>query len=361
MSDRPAGERPSSSASSAVRAVVLGIVVFGATLILLLGLTDVASRPPAASGTATGVGPTPSARSGPSASGGGASASASPPAGASSAASPLASLSASLAAGDPVLAGAGNIADCGHADAAATARLLDGIGGTVFTAGDNALPDGSSVAYRDCYGPTWGRQASRTRPAPGDVDWGTAHLAGFSGFFPKASTDGHPWYAYDLGSWHVVVLDSDCARVGGCGPDSAQGRWLGADLAASNASCTLAIWHHPRFSSGRGGDVAAVAPFWDALYAAGADVVINAHDADYERFAPQDPAGHADRDRGLREFVVGTGGTPLGTFQAPRPNSELRVSLAHGVLKLVLHKGSFDWTFVPTEDLFADHGTATCH
>ncbi len=361
MSDRPAGEPPSSSASAAVRTAILGIVVFGATLILLLGLTDVASRRPTASGTATGTGTASSAPSSRSASGGSPPASTSPSAGASSAASPAQSTAASPAAGDPVLAGAGNIADCAQGDAAATARLLDGIGGTVFTAGDNAFPGGSSVAYRDCYGPTWGRHAPRTRPAPGDVDWGTSHLAGYLGFFPKASTDGHPWYAYDLGTWHLIVLDSDCPKVGGCGPDSAQGRWLAADLAVSKASCTVAIWHHPRFSSGRGGDVAAVAPFWDALYGAGADVVINAHDADYERFAPQDPAGHANRDRGLREFVVGTGGAPLGTFQTPRPNSELRVSLAHGVLMLVLHKGSYDWTFVPTEDLFADHGTATCH
>ncbi|MEP6638793.1 MAG: alkaline phosphatase [Chloroflexota bacterium] len=362
MSDRPPSEPPSPDTTSVARPLVLGIVMFAATLILLFGLSDVISRRSAPSATAahtpastpvtTAVGT--SASPGSSASAPGASPTAVPGSGAGSP-------SPSPTAGDPVLVGAGDIADCRYQGDVATAGLLDGIDGTVFTAGDNTGPDGSSTVFKDCYGPTWGRHARRTRPAPGDLDWGTAHLAGYLGFFPMASTDGQPWYAYDLGTWHVIVLDSDCGKVGGCGPDSAQGRWLAADLAASKASCTVAIWHHPRFSSGTNGDTAAIAPFWDALYTAGADVVINAHDPDYERFAPQDPAGHIDRARGLREFVVGTGGTPLGSFQTPRPNSELRVSLAHGVLKLVLHKGSYDWTFVPTEPLFEDHGTAACH
>ena len=145
------------------------------------------------------------------------------------------------------------------------------------------------------------------------------------------------------------------------GLGSAQGRWLAADLAASKATCTLAIWHHPRWSSGEHGDDRTVAPLWQALYAAGADVVVNGHDHDYERFAPQDPDGHADPARGIREFVVGTGGAALRPFGNSVPNSELRMSVAHGVIRFVLHHGSYDWEFIPTRGDIVDKGTAHCH
>jgi hypothetical protein len=159
----------------------------------------------------------------------------------------------------------------------------------------------------------------------------------------------------------IVVLDSDCSAVGGCDSGSVQGRWLTADLAASEAQCTLAIWHHPRFSSGEHGNDTDVAPFWQTLYDAGADVVINGHDHDYERFAPQDPNGHEDRARGIREFVVGTGGAALRTFPTTRANSELRVATTHGVIELVLHPTSYQWTFLPTTGDLNDTGTAPCH
>ena len=220
---------------------------------------------------------------------------------------------------DPVLVGAGDIADCGLDADAATASLLDGIDGTVFTAGDNAYPDGTPEQFRTCYGSTWGRQLARTRPAPGNHDWGTKDLAGYLGYFGAAAAPaGKSWYSYDLGAWHVIVLDSDCTSVGGCGAATDQGRWLAADLAASTAGCTLAIWHHPRFSSGEHGNDPSVAPFWTALYDAGADVVVNGHDHDYERFAAQDPDGRPDAARGLREFVVGTGGAALRSFPSAR-------------------------------------------
>ena len=161
---------------------------------------------------------------------------------------------------------------------------------------------------------------------PGTTTGSPRALAGYIGYFGAAAEpDGTSWYSYDLGTWHIVVLDSDCSSVGGCGADSPQGRWLAADLKASTATCTLAIWHHPRFSSGEHGNDTEVAPFWQALYDAGADVVINGHDHDYERFAPQDPNGRADRARGIREFVVGTGGAALRTFPTTAANSELRV------------------------------------
>ena len=159
----------------------------------------------------------------------------------------------------------------------------------------------------------------------------------------------------------MIVLDSDCSSVGGCGRTSAQGRWLTADLAASKARCTFAIWHHPRFSSGEHGNDTDVAPFWRALYAAGADVVINGHDHDYERFAPQDPNAPTDRARGIREFVVGTGGAALRTFPTTAANSELRASVSHGVIRLVLHPTSYDWSFIPTTGDVTDAGSGPCH
>ena len=261
-----------------------------------------------------------------------------------------------------MLVGAGDIADCGLDGDSATATLVASIAGTVFTAGDNVYPAGSAGQFRDCYGPTWGRFLDRTRPAPGNHDHETRDLAGYLGYFGAAAAPaGKSWYSYELGTWHVVVLDSSCDAVGGCGPNSDQGRWLTADLAGSRARCTLAIWHHPRFSSGEHGDDAAVAPFWRALYDAGADLIINGHDHDYERFAPQDPEGREDRTRGIREFVVGTGGAALRGFSSPAANSELRAAVVHGVIRLTLHRGSYEWAYLPTTPSFTDAGSSRCH
>lgn len=349
-------DRPSSPGSGAVaRGLALGVFGFVATLILLFGLASLVQ--PSAGGTAVGSTPPSVALATPT----GASASASSSGGLASGAPSSAGPSASPS-GDPVLVGAGDIADCGLDDDRATAALLDDIGGTVFTAGDNVYPDGSADQFRDCYGPTWGRHLARTRPAAGNHDWVTKDLAGYLGYFGAAAAPtGTSWYAYDLGAWHVIVLDSDCSAVGGCGPDSAQGRWLATDLAASTARCTLAIWHHPRFSSGEHGSDTAVAPFWRALHDAGADLVINGHDHDYERFAPQDPDGREDRARGIREFVVGTGGAALRTFPKTVANSELRVSAYHGVIQLVLHRSSYEWRFITTTGAFSDSGIGPCH
>lgn len=265
--------------------------------------------------------------------------------------------------GDPVLVGAGDIADCESDGDEATSALLDGIAGTVFTAGDNAYPVGSTETYRDCFGPSWGRLLDRIRPAPGNHDWGVGALTAYRDYFGETASnpEGDPWYAYDLGTWQIIVLDSDCSRVDGCGPESRQGRWLAATLAASEARCTLAIFHRPRFSSGEHGGQDEVGPFWDALYAAGSDVVINGHDHDYERFAPMRPDGTEDRERGIRQFVIGTGGAPLRAFRDPVTNSELRASVSHGLLELALRDGSYDWRFVATRGEFSDRGTANCH
>lgn len=342
--------------------VALGVLVVVATIVLLIGLGSVLTR-----GPASGDGPTRS----PAAS---ASGSASPPVPPTetvpgSAASPTA---VSPTAASPttgtmqpaaVLVGAGDIGDCATPEDSMTAALLDDIEGTVFTAGDNAYENGSPKDFATCYEATWGRHKARTRPAPGNHDWHTSGLRGYLGYFGDAARgpDGHSWYAYELGTWHIIVLDSECDKVGGCDPDSPQGRWLASDLSTSDARCTLAIWHKPRFSSGEHGNDRSVGPFWTALHRDGVDVVINGHDHDYERFAPQDPAGEEDRAGGIREFVVGTGGTPLRPFQEPKANSELRAAIAHGVFKMTLRDGAYDWEFVPANGDFTDRGTAFCH
>jgi hypothetical protein len=347
----PGRPRPGSLA----RQVGLGAIAFVATIALLWGLASVVSTrlapAVAGSGAATEGAEVPG-------SGGTATGSAS----SAVAPSPPPSDAGSAVSGDPVLIGAGDIADCNLPDDSATADIVAGIAGTVFTAGDNAYPDGMEEQFRSCYAPTWGRFVGRTRPAPGNHDHVTPDLAGYRAYFGEAAgPKDRSWYAYDLGTWHIVVLDSSCADVGGCGPGSAQGRWLADDLATSAATCTLAIWHHPRWSSGEHGDDRTVAPLWQALYAAGADVVVNGHDHDYERFGPQDPEGRADPAHGIREFVVGTGGAALRTFGRSVPNSELRMSVAHGVIRFVLHDGSYDWEFIPTVGDIVDKGTARCH
>ena len=181
----------------------------------------------------------------------------------------------------------------------------------MFTLGDNAYDSGSPAEFRDCYDPTWGRVKDRTElPVAGNHDYGTPNAAGYRDYFGKRATpDGETWYSRDIGDWHVVVLDANCTEIaGGCGPGSPQLQWLRQDLRQSDARCTLAMWHQPRFSSGEHGNDPSVAPFWNVLYDAGADLILNGHDHDYERFAPQDPNGNRDKDHGIVEIVVGTGG-----------------------------------------------------
>lgn len=276
---------------------------------------------------------------------------------------PIATTPLATAVADPVLVGAGDIASCASKGDEKTADLLASIAGTIFTAGDNAYPDGRPADYRDCYAPSWGRYRERTRPALGNHDWETAAAAGFFGYFGEiGASPGRGWYSHELGAWHVVALDSNCTAAGGCGEGSPQIDWLTDDLADHPAACTLAVWHHPRWSSGRHGSIAAVDTFWDVLYAARADVVVNGHDHSYERFAPQDPKGGADPERGLREFVVGTGGASLYEVGAPIRNSEAIAAGVFGVLELTLHPAGYDWRFVPVAgEKFTDSGSAACH
>ncbi len=268
-----------------------------------------------------------------------------------------------------ILLGAGDIADCFHYEGAdstggeATAKLLDRMVGTVFTTGDNAYGSGTAAEFEECYEPSWGRHKARTYPSPGNHEYYTANASGYFKYFGAAAGDpSKGFYSYNLGEWHVIVMNSMCENVSGCEDDSPMLRWLKEDLAANPKTCTLAYWHHPLFSSGHHGDNAVMKPTWNALYAANVDVVLNGHDHDYERFAPQDPNGVADSEVGIREFVVGTGGASLRPFGTIKPNSEVRNADTHGVLKLTLRPTGYDWKFVPVANgSFTDSGSGGCH
>jgi acid phosphatase type 7 len=264
---------------------------------------------------------------------------------------------------DAVMVAAGDIAGCGHTGDTITAALVGAAGGTVAALGDLVYNNGSAAQFANCYTPTWGRFKGRTRPAVGNHEYRTPGASGYFDYFGgQAGPRGKGWYSYNVGSWHVVVLNSNCERVR-CGKGSEQERWLRADLAAHANQCTLAYWHHPRFSSdNRHGNWASVAPFWDALYEHGAEIVLNGHAHVYERFAPQTPWAKADLATGIRQFTVGTGGNGLYGFRGVKPNSQVRNANTFGALKLNLRPGEYDWQFLPQAGkTFSDSGSGACH
>jgi acid phosphatase type 7 len=261
---------------------------------------------------------------------------------------------------------AGDIASCASGGDEATAKLIAGIEGTVVALGDEAYENGSAKDFRECYDPTWGRFKDHTRPVPGNHEYETPGARGYFSYFGKAAGDpSEGYYSYDLGAWHVVALNSNlCLGVAGCHSLSPQVRWLKADLAANeDRGCTLAYMHHPRFSSGeRHGSTPEVGPLWQVLYDAGSDVVLSGHEHNYERFAPQNPGGEADPERGIREFVVGTGGKSHYKIESPLTNSEVHNDDTYGVLELTLHPEGYDWRFVPAQgEAFTDSGHGRCH
>jgi hypothetical protein len=266
-----------------------------------------------------------------------------------------------------VIVAAGDIADCHREGDEATARLVGRINGTVLTLGDAAYPEGTAEDFEECYEPTWGRFKGHTKPVPGNHEYDTRGAEGYFDYFGKAAGDpDEGYYSYNLGKWHIVALNSNCEEVpGGCEASSPQGRWLEADLAANeDKSCTLAYMHHPRFSSGeKHGNTHHVKPLWEALYEAEADVVLSGHEHNYERFTPQNPSGREDPERGIRQFVVGTGGGK-GTYPIldPIANSEVHNDDTYGVLRLRLRPKGYGWRFIPVEGArFTDSGSARCH
>jgi 3',5'-cyclic AMP phosphodiesterase CpdA len=257
------------------------------------------------------------------------------------------------------LVAAGDIAGCWWRSDEATALLLDHIGGVVAPLGDEVYSDGTARQYARCYGPTWGRHKARTRPAVGNHDTRTDNGGPYYDYFGAAAGPrGKGWYSYELEGWHVVVLNSETD----IGPRSEQLAWLRGDLRTHPTRCTLAYMHRPRFSSGKHGDSERVKDVFRVLYDGGVDVLVSGHDHMYERFAPQDPSARADPARGVRQFVVGTGGAPFyGIRDTLAPNSETRQNRVHGVLRLVFHPDGYEWEFVGVARAFHDEGRGSCH
>ena len=261
-----------------------------------------------------------------------------------------------------VLVGAGDIADCSRTSDDSAAALVERLApDAVFTAGDNVYTNGTATEYANCYDPTWGRFKAKTHPAPGNHDYNTSGATGYYGYFGALAGDPTKgYYSYDLGAWHIIALNGEISTSAG----SAQEVWLKADLAASTKTCTMAYIHRPRFSAGYHGSNSSMQPLWQDLYDAGAELYIAGHNHDYERFAPQDANGVADPVKGIREFVVGTGGAGSEAWSTTPPiaNEEVWADPAWGVLKLTLRAGGYDWQFVPiTGQTFTDSGSGTCH
>lgn len=282
-----------------------------------------------------------------------------------------------LAGRIPVIAAAGDIA-CDPQDPSynnargtankcrmkATSDLLINAGlAAVLPLGDEQYEIGTSSAFQQSYDRTWGRVKSISHPVVGNHEYATPDAKGYYSYFGSAAGDSSKgYYSYDIGSWHLIALNSSCSEVGGCGVGSPQEQWLKADLAAHPNVCTLAYWHQPRFSSGKHGSDPAYDAFWKNLYAAKAEIVLNGHDHTYERFAPQTPDGAKDATRGIREFVVGSGGKNHYSFEKIEPNSEVRNADTYGVINLTLHPNSYDWQFVPEKGKsFTDSGRGYCH
>jgi len=276
------------------------------------------------------------------------------------------SITVSAGSATVTLVGAGNIARCDRTGDEATAAILDTIPGSVFADGDGAYPGGTSTAYGNCYDPSWGRHKARTFPVPGHRDYDSSSTAsGYFGYWgARAGDPTQGYYSFDLAAWHVVVLNSNNTYVS-TAAGSPQETWLRADLAATTKACVLALFHNPRFystTSSTFSPTSSVKPFWDDLYAAHAELIINGHMRDYERFAPQTPTGAADPVNGIREIIVGTGGEGQDLPNTLIiPNSEVNISGVFGVLKLTLGDGTYAWQFIPVAGQTAtDSGSGSC-
>jgi hypothetical protein len=291
-----------------------------------------------------------------------------------------------LGTSDPVIAAAGDIAcdptsrgfNRGRGTLQAcrqksTSDLLMNVKlAAVLALGDNQYYCGGYKAFMQSYDLSWGRVKAITHPVVGNHEYLTFNgldctsanegAIGYFQYFGSAAGDPtKAYYSFDIGAWHLIALNSNCGDIGGCGPTSPEGRWLEEDLTAHSNLCTLAYWHIPLFSSGDHASPNSHA-IWQTLYKHNVDVVLNAHDHIYERFAPQTPDGKLDSILGIREFIVGSGGANHSPLESIAPNSEVRNTDTYGVLMLTLHPSSYYWRFVPEEgEEFTDSGTGVCH
>jgi hypothetical protein len=277
-------------------------------------------------------------------------------------ASPAIGVAGTAADGWHTLLAAGDVALCSSPRGdAATAKLLDGLEGTLAGLGDLQQDQGTAKQFAQCFSRAWSRHKARLRPAVGNHEYETPGALPYYDYFGTAAGPrSKGWYRYSIGGWTILALNSNCEYVG-CGPGSEQLRWLEAQLKQNATRCTLAYWHHPRFSSGYFSTDRS-APFWDVLYRYGADVILNGHEHVYDRYQPMAPDGTVDLERGIRQFIVGTGGMGRQTFNVIHPASVIRNKDTFGILQLQLRDGAYTWRFVPEAGkTFTDSGSATCH
>jgi acid phosphatase type 7 len=273
-----------------------------------------------------------------------------------------------------VVLAAGDIADCQKSvfsrflynvlginfdsGAPATASVLKRLPATILALGDLAYPDGSKADFHGCYDRTWGRYKDRTKPVPGNHEYRSLDAEPYFAYWgERAGKPRRGYYSFDVGAWHLIALDSNIEAT----RNSVQGRWLRRDLLKTRTRCILAYWHHPIQSSGRVGDSPRLIPLLRILYKHGASIVLAGHAHSYERFAPQDPDGLLNRETGIRQFVVGTGGATLRPMIQRHKTSEVFYSDGWGLLKLTLHDDRYAWEFIATDKTeFQDSGTAPC-
>jgi acid phosphatase type 7 len=232
----------------------------------------------------------------------------------------------------------------------------------VLALGDLAYDSGTRAEFQECYDPSWGQFTDRVHPVPGNHEYGTDAAAPYFEYFGSAA--GEPakgWYSLELGEWHILALNSNCDEVG-CDAGSEQEQWLRAELESSDARCTLAFWHHPRFASGEEhGGTRAVEDLWQALLDHRVELLLSGHEHLYERTAPLDAEGDVDPENGVRQFVVGTGGGNFYDFAGRIAGSEAAIADTAGVLGVTLRADGYDWEFLPVHpDAPSDGGSAEC-
>ena len=252
----------------------------------------------------------------------------------------------------------GDIGVCGSQNDDKVGRFLRNKTAPIALLGDIAYERGTPKEFATCFDPVWGPMFDRLYPSPGNHEYATEDARGYYGYFgERAVRPGRGWYAFNLGRhWKIIALNSQCGEVGGCGPDSPQGRWLAGALDRAGRKNVLAFFHVPRYSSGSHGSSTAVLPLFRALYRGGADIVLSGHDHSYERFAPQNAVGQR-RARGVQQFVVGTGGRTLYALGPREKNSRARNNDTYGVLRLDLRRRGYDWKFIPVVGQYTDSGS----